>query len=343
MQKLLSIVIPVYKVEDYINKCLDSLLVSDEQLQLLDVVVVNDGTPDNSAVLAKEYEKKYPGTFRVIDQENRGHGGAWNHGTELAIGKYLFYLDSDDWFDTEQFSKLIEYLGHCDTDMVLLDRKKYYAQEDRYEDVVLVNMEPDKVYDANTYDWLGSGNGSNITYAHNTVYRTSMMQKYLPLFCEHVMYDDVSLQVIPVAIAESFVYTKLNVYRYYIGRAGQSFDPKVRAKHVDHVTIVLKFVLAWMKKYRDEVPQGTTRREWFDDLWWAFGSYRYEELSMLPYGMAKLRLKEWNEYMLEEFPNVKVSDVVRDYRKLPFLVYMLKFKTVHQINRVKKFVKRHIK
>jgi len=149
--------------------------------------------------------------------------------------------------------------------------------------------------------------------------------------------------VIPVAIAESFVYTKLNVYRYYIGRAGQSFDPKVRAKHVDHVTIVLKFVLAWMKKYRDEVPQGTTRREWFDDLWWAFGSYRYEELSMLPYGMAKLRLKEWNEYMLEEFPNVKVSDVVRDYRKLPFLVYMLKFKTVHQINRVKKFVKRHIK
>lgn len=343
MQKLLSIVIPVYKVEDYIKKCLDSLLVSDEQLQLLDVLIINDGTPDNSAVMAKEYEKKYPGVFRVIDQENRGHGGAWNHGTELAVGKYLFYLDSDDWFDTEQFCKLIDYLGCCDADMVLLDRKKYYAQEDCYEDIVLINMKPDHVYDANMYDWLGSGNGSNITYAHNTVYRTSMMQKYLPLFCEHVMYDDVSLQVIPIAIAESFVYTKLNVYRYYIGRAGQSFDPKVRVKHGDHVTTVLKFVLAWMKKHCNEVPQGTTRRDWFDDLWWAFGSCHYEELSILPYEMAKSRLKEWDEYMLVEFPEVKVSDSVKDYRRLPFPVYILKFRTVRQWNRVKKYIKRHVK
>lgn len=336
MAKLLSIVIPVYKVEEYINKCLDSLLVRDEQLQLLDVVVINDGTPDKSAVLAKEYEKKYPEVFRVIDQENRGHGGAWNHGTELAEGKYLFYLDSDDWFDTGEFSKLISYLEHCDVDMVLLDRKKYYVQQDRFEDVVLVNMEPNFIYDANTYDWLGSGNGSNITYAHNTVYRTSMMKKYLPLFCEHVMYDDVSLQVIPITIAESFVYTKLNVYRYYIGRVGQSFDPKVRAKHGDHVTTVLKFVLAWMKKYQDIVPQNTTRRAWFEDLWWSFGSHHYYELSLFPYKIAQTRLKEWDDYMRKEFPDVKVSDMVAAYRKLPFSVFYIKYRVNRQCNRIKK-------
>ena len=75
MTKLLSIVIPVYKVEEYIDKCISSLIVPDEkQLQLLDIVVINDGTPDNSAVLAKEYEKTYPDIVRVIDQENRGHG-----------------------------------------------------------------------------------------------------------------------------------------------------------------------------------------------------------------------------------------------------------------------------
>ena len=343
MKKLLSIIIPVYKVEDYINKCLDSLLVSDDQLQLLDVVVINDGTPDNSAIMAKEYEKKYPDVFRVIDQENRGHGGAWNHGTELAVGKYLFYLDSDDWFDTGQFSKLIDYLAHCNTDMVLLDRKKYYAKENRFEDVVLVNMEPDHVYDANMYDWLGSGNGTNITYAHNTVYRTTMMQKYLPLYCEHVMYDDVSLQVIPIAIAESFVYTKLNVYRYYIGRVGQSFDPKVRAKHGDHVTTVLQFVLAWMKKHRSDVPEGSTRRAWFDDLWWSFGSFHYEELSALPYKLAKVRLKEWDEYMLMEFPDVRISDCVKDYRKLPFMIYLIKFRINSFYRRLKRCLKRHLR
>ena len=69
MTKLLSIVIPVYKVEEYIDKCISSLIVPDEkQLQLLDIVVINDGTPDNSAVLAKEYEKKYTGIVHVIDQ-----------------------------------------------------------------------------------------------------------------------------------------------------------------------------------------------------------------------------------------------------------------------------------
>ena len=78
MEKLLSIVIPVYKVEKYIDKCISSLLVPDkQQLQLLDIVVINDGTPDTSAILAKAYEKQYPGIVRVIDQENRGHGGAW--------------------------------------------------------------------------------------------------------------------------------------------------------------------------------------------------------------------------------------------------------------------------
>lgn len=342
MNKLLTIIVPVYNVENYINKCLNSLIIAPVLMEKMEVVVINDGTPDNSAIIAKEYENKYPRIFRVIDQENRGHGGAWNHGTELATGKYLFYLDSDDWVDTDEFSKLIAYLDQCDVDMVLLDRKKYYAQQDHYENVVLVNMQPDKVYDANTYDWLGSGNGSNITYAHNTVYRTSMMKKYLPLFCEHVMYDDVSLQVIPIALAESFVYTKLNVYRYYIGRVGQSFDPKVRAKHSDHVTTVLKFVLEWMKNNRKVVPQNTTRKAWFDKLWWSFGSYHYYELSRMPYSIAKPRLKEWDEYMQKEFHDVRISDLVVDYRSLPFPLYYIKFKIKYQFGRLRKFVHRHI-
>lgn len=69
MNKLLSIVIPVYKVEKFIDKCIGSLIVPDEKLlQLLDIVVVNDGTPDNSAVLAREWEKRYPDIIRILHQ-----------------------------------------------------------------------------------------------------------------------------------------------------------------------------------------------------------------------------------------------------------------------------------
>lgn len=340
MDKLLSIVIPVYKVEKYINKCLDSLLVPQEQLELLDVVIINDGTPDRSAEMAKEYEKRFPGIFRVIDQENRGHGGAWNHGTELADGKYLYYLDSDDWFDTEQFSLLISYLQECDTDMVLMDRTKYYAYENRNEIVTLKNMEPDRIYDANAYDWLHCGNGPTITYAHNTVYRTSMMQKYLPIFCEHVMYDDVILQVMPIMVADSFVYTKLNVYHYLIGRPGQSFDPAVRAKHADHVTIVLKQVLGFIRKYRDVPPKQSTRKEWTEDLYSAFPTHHYKELSVFSYGVSKEKLSAWDVYVRENYPDIQLTTTVKKYRNLPFLLYFVWFRGSAFFTKVKRYLKR---
>ena len=96
MNKLLTVVVPVYKVERYINKCLDSLILPDEQMDLVEVIVVNDGTPDQSAVMAKEYERRFPNSFRVIDKENGGHGSAWNRGVAEATGKYLRFLDSDD-------------------------------------------------------------------------------------------------------------------------------------------------------------------------------------------------------------------------------------------------------
>ena len=96
-EKLITVVVPVYKVEPYIDKCLSSLIVPEEQLPLLEVIVVNDGTPDRSADMAREYEKRHPDVFRVIDKENGGHGSAWNRGVKEATGKYLRFLDSDDW------------------------------------------------------------------------------------------------------------------------------------------------------------------------------------------------------------------------------------------------------
>lgn len=339
MSKLLSVIIPVYKVEAYINKCLDSLLVPEGQLQQLDIVIINDGTPDKSAEMAREYELKYPGIFRVIDQENRGHGGAWNHGTELAVGKYLFYLDSDDWFDTEQFSQLLSYLKECDTDMVLLDRTKYYSYEDREAIVSLNNMEPDKVYDASTYDWLHCGNGPNITYAHNTVYKTSMMQEYLPVFCEHVMYDDVILQVMPIMVANSFVYKKLNVYHYLIGRPGQSFDPAVRAKHADNVTIVLKQVMAFIRQYSDVPPEGSTRKAWTENLYSAFPSHHYRELSEFKYSVSRVKLEEWDSFVKENYPDIHLTPTARLYRRLPFQLYFVYFKISVIISKVKRHLR----
>lgn len=343
MNKLLSIVIPVYKVEKFIDKCISSLIVPDEtQLQLLDIVVINDGTPDNSAMLAREWEKKYPDIIRVIDQENRGHGGAWNHGTELAVGKYLFYLDSDDWFETSELSKLITYLGHCDTDMVMFDGQRYYAETNRYEQTNRhIDLEQEKIYDADKFDWLGTGHGVNMTYAHDTVYRTAMMQQYLPLFCEHVMYDDVSLQAIPIAIAKDFIYTKLNVYRYYIGRPGQSFDPKVRAvRAADDVTKVVTFLLDWVRRNRHVVPRGGTREAYTEELFQSMGTWHYYELSLFDAATAEPRLAAWDKFLRENYPEIRPNYLVRMYRLLPFALYRVWFKAYKLRQRCVRYIKR---
>lgn len=343
MNKLLSIVIPVYKVEKYIDKCIGSLIVPDvKQLQLLDIVVINDGTPDNSAVLAKEWEKKYPDIIRVIDQENRGHGGAWNRGTELAVGKYLFYLDSDDWFETCELSKLIDFLGPCDTDMVMLDSKKYYAEKDVYEDTHRhAELEKGRVYDADKFDWLATGHGYNMTYAHDTVYRTKMLQRYLPLFCEKVMYDDVSLQAIPIAIAKDFVYTKLSVYRYYIGRPGQSFDPQVRAvRAADDVTKVLQFLLDWIRRNRHVVPKGGTRDAYTEENYQSMGTWHYRELAGFPLAIAAPRLKAWDKFLRINYPEIKPNKMVRLYHIMPVWLFVLYVKMKIKCEKGIKYLKR---
>lgn len=341
MDKLLSVVIPVYNVEKYIDRCLKSLLVPKQQLELLDIVIINDGTPDNSAVIAKEYEKKYPGIFHVIDQENRGHGGAWNHGTELAVGKYLFYLDSDDWFDTDQFSQFIDKLKVTDTDLVFINSQTYYAETDSYSKSDIINLTPNQVYDLNTFDWLHTPQIGNATYITHCVYKTKMLKPYLPIFLEKVRYDDIILEGLPIVVAQSFVYYNLRVYNYYKGRAGQSYDPAVRANHYNDVTTVVKSTMEFLQK--NTPKENSKRREFGIDLYESFTRYHYFEISREPKAYAKENLPLWDAYIRENHSSVEPDTVMCHYRKLPFEIYWAWFKMYRFYIRSKKWILRHIK
>ena len=336
MIKALSVVVPVYNVEQYIRKCLNSLLVPAEILELLDIVVVNDGTPDQSAEIAREYERLYPNVFRIIDKENGGHGSAWNRGIQEAKGKYLFFLDSDDWFDTSEFSKLIPSLRECDADLVFVNWTKYYAAQDKEEIIKIKNIDPDKTYDSDCFDWMKSGNGPHLTYAASTVYKTDILKNHMPVFCERVMYDDIILQVLPVICSKSFIYKDLNIYHYLIGRPGQSFDPKVRAKRVDDVSTVLKQVLCFLKDNKDSIPLSSARRSWADFHYSAFATHHYEELSHFSFEESKSRLADWDEFVKSDLPDILVTNQVRLYRHTPFVFYYCYVKTHSFIRKVLK-------
>lgn len=117
----ISIIIPVYNVEDYLRDCLNSLLA--QTYTDFEVICVNDGSKDGSLKILKEYASKYP-QFNLIDQENKGLSGARNTGVKAATGDYIFFLDSDDWIEPYSLERLVAAIEG--EDLVCFNGRRYF-------------------------------------------------------------------------------------------------------------------------------------------------------------------------------------------------------------------------
>ena len=129
-EPLVSVIIPVYGVEKYINQCLDSVV--NQTYKNLEIIVVNDGTKDRSAIIAKEYEKK-DSRVKVYDFENGGLSVARNRGVNLATGKYIAFLDSDDWIDVNMYKTLVEKMEEYKLDLVECGVTEFNMAENTYK------------------------------------------------------------------------------------------------------------------------------------------------------------------------------------------------------------------
>ena len=120
MNKILSVIIPTYNMEALLDKCLSSLILeSAEKRQLLDVIVVNDGSKDKSSEIAHKYAGNYPEVFSVIDKENGNYGSCINAALPHVKGKYVRILDADDSYDSTNLIEFINILENITVDMVL--------------------------------------------------------------------------------------------------------------------------------------------------------------------------------------------------------------------------------
>ena len=118
MEKILTISIAAYNAEKDISNCLNSLINSKE-FSKLDIIVVNDGSTDQTVEITNKYVEKYKQSIRLINKENGGHGSTINTSIKHAKGKYYKILDSDDWVNSENLNRLVAFLEKTDTDMVL--------------------------------------------------------------------------------------------------------------------------------------------------------------------------------------------------------------------------------
>ena len=233
MEKILSVSIASYNVEKYIRKALDSCCVP-EIMDRLEVLVVNDGSTDSTLEIAREYETKYPGTFRVIDKKNGGYGSTVNASIKAATGRYFRLLDGDDWFDRDGLVSFIEELSGAEEDMIIAQFKRVF-EEDGHEEI---RNEAEDIHEK--IGQFGQLGGHEWFTMHAISYRTKVLQENGVRLTEHCFYTDQEYDLLPLPWVDTVRIFPQVVYCYRIGRGEQSVSPEGLEKHYNDQTIVLK-------------------------------------------------------------------------------------------------------
>lgn len=219
-EKILTVVIPMYNVEQYIGQCLDSFVIPGIMDQI-EVLVIDDGGTDNSARIAQEYENQYPDTYRLIHKANGGHGSTINKGIELASGKYFKVVDGDDWVDAVAFCNLIEHLCSTDTDMVL---SNYYWVDHRTGKrraevpEICRGIQYGKPY---IFDEISDGLFMKM---HAITYKTEVIRNQPERLDEHCFYVDTEYMLFPLPYVKTVSAISEFVYQYRVGLPGQSMN-----------------------------------------------------------------------------------------------------------------------
>ena len=257
--KTISFAIPCYNSAAYMEKCIESILSCGDDIEIL---IVNDGsTKDNTSEIAHAYEKRFPGIVRAIDQENRGHGGAVNHGLEEARGLYFKVVDSDDWLDVG--ATQVQEEKPCD----LVIANYIYDKVDEGKKTVMsyTNVFPtDKLF---TWEDIGRFRPSQYLLMHSVFYRTKVLKDARVQLPEHCFYVDNIFVYVPLPYVHTIRYFNLDVYHYYIGREDQSVNEKIMLSRIDQQLRITRFMIDEVNL--EEVPDDRLR------------AYMYNYLSMM--------------------------------------------------------------
>lgn len=313
MDKLLTVVVPVYNTEKYLMKCLDSLIVP-EYMERLDVIIVIDGSPDHSIDIARKYEERYPQTFYVIDKENGGHGSCCNVGLKEAKGKYIRFLDSDDWFDDEDFYKFLNEINCINADLIQTNQTRDYVykgksvKENEYEKVA------NQLWDADEFDYMSFC--YFITLANST-FRTMCLRETEVFFTEKTPFDDTILYIQPLQKIRTIYCLNLKVYHYFIGRPGQSVRKMNERKILCMRNEYMKLCNSYLCIRKEmSVAKVNYADRFLNNV--ISGGF-YECCFSLPYSLSKEYLRDWTCYV-DNLPFInsdRISYYVL-YKKYPF-------------------------
>ena len=238
MNPVLTIIVPSYKTFPYMDQCLPTF-VSNYLNGKIEVILIDDGSPDESLSKALKYEKKYPGLFKAVHKSNGGHGSVINYGVQLAKGKYFKVVDGDDYVDTVSLEKLVDHLEKTDADCVVSDHK-------------IITDNKEKLVKGKIYD--GEGVESFRFAIHSVTYKTSIFLKNKIILREGVFYEDNEFFLFPLPYLKTIEYVPLAVYQYRLGNSEQSVTIWNTYKHRKDLEIVFKDILEYELQIKNITP-----------------------------------------------------------------------------------------
>ena len=244
--KLLSVAIPCYNSEAYMEHCIQTLLTGGEEVE---IIIVDDGSKkDRTPEIADEYARKYPTICKAIHQENGGHGEAVNTGLKNATGIFFKVVDSDDWVNEEAYAKVLETLRwfvYCGDTLDMLVTNFVYEKEGAKRKKVMsyhTAFPKDRVFGWKDVKFFMKG---QYILMHSVIYRTSLLLQCGLQLPKHTFYVDNIFVYQPLPHVKHMYYLDVNFYRYYIGREDQSVNESVMIGRIDQQLFVTKLMLGY--------------------------------------------------------------------------------------------------
>ena len=258
MDKVLTIVVPAYNAERYLDKCLASFVLDPATMERLDVIVVNDGSTDGTMDIAEGYANEYPMTFRAINKENGGHGSTINVGSKVAMGKYLKVVDADDWILTESLVRFLGALEATEADVVLT----HYHTIDittgqiRAWETFIKDYSRAYTLQETLSDWKRMDRC--LTF-HGMTYRTEFYNANGYKLSEHVFYEDHEYATFACSKAQTIQPLDIFLYQYRIGDICQSVSDASQLRRLSHTEAVLTKMASFL---RDGTVSGSPSRSY---------------------------------------------------------------------------------
>ena len=262
--KYITFTVPCYNSQDYMRHCIDNIVAAGEEVE---VIIVNDGSKDDTGKIADEYQRKYPTIVKAIQKENGGHGSGVMAGIHNATGLFFKVVDSDDWVETRDVLDMLMLIKkHIqekeDIDLYITNYVYEHAKDNsQFEMHYRKCLPQEKVF---TWESMKRVKLETVFLMHSLMYRLDKLKESGIDLPDHTFYVDDIYCYVPLPFMKKIFYHDLDLYHYFIGREGQSIDYKIMCKRYEQQMRVFRIM---------------------------YTSYHYQELNKLPKNLKKYMWK----------------------------------------------------